>query len=114
MPVRQSFIPALSGKTETSIPHSPAGFKREMRFLEVCRRIDPTHVAETRPVFASGNAVFGIVGGAVRAVFAFVRRQDDGSPCGGRLGEAPLPDGRSKLRPSRCGGYARGELSQRL
>jgi len=47
MPVRQSFIPALSGKTETSIPHSPAGFKREMRFLEVCGRIDPTHVAET-------------------------------------------------------------------
>ena len=49
-----------------------------------------------------------------QAVFAFVRRQDGGSPCGGRLGEATLPDGRSKLRPSRCGGYARGELSQRL
>ena len=44
-----------------SIPHSPTGFKREMRFLEIAR-------------------------GKVQAVFAFVRRQDGGSPYGGVLG----------------------------
>ena len=29
----------LWGKTEISIPHSPAAFKREMRFLELARRL---------------------------------------------------------------------------
>ena len=47
-----------------------------------CGRINPTHIAKTQ--------VFGIVGGAVRAVFAFVRRQDGGSPCGSR-GATALP-----------------------
>ena len=56
----------LFGQDKMSIPYSPAGFKREMRFLE-------------------------IVQGFVRAVFAVMRRQDGGSPCGGSLGEAPLP-----------------------
>ena len=39
--------PFLSWGMRESIPHSPAAFKREMRFLEVCRRIDPTQVAKT-------------------------------------------------------------------
>ena len=35
MPIRQSFIPTPAGKMEMSIPHSPAGFKRESRFGEL-------------------------------------------------------------------------------
>jgi len=33
--------------TRESVHHSPAAFKREMQFLEVCRHIDPTQVAKT-------------------------------------------------------------------
>jgi hypothetical protein len=33
--IRQA--PALAGKMEMSIPNSPAGFKRESRFLEIVR-----------------------------------------------------------------------------
>ena len=36
------------------------------------------------PVFALLSTADGIVRGVVRAVFAFVRRQDGGSPCNGR------------------------------
>ncbi len=48
---QRSILPSpsqfLSRESKESIPHSPAAFKREMRFLEVCRRIDPTQVAKT-------------------------------------------------------------------
>ena len=48
---QRSILPSpsqfLSRECKESIPHSPAAFKREMRFLEVCRRIDPTQVAKT-------------------------------------------------------------------
>ena len=60
-----------------------------------------------------GNADLEIVRGGVRSVFAFVRRQDGGSPCGGR-GATALPSvaascdppaGRDKRDRSRCGGH---------
>ena len=65
---------ALAGKTEMSISNSPSGFKREMRVLEIVR-------------------------GFVRAVFAVMRRQDGGSPCGGR-GATALPP--FVVGPVRC------------
>ena len=49
-----------------SIPHSPAGFKREMRFLEVWKfagvLIPRMLRKQVRPVFARGNAGFGDCG----------------------------------------------------
>ena len=58
--IRTSFnLQTLRDKMRMSIPHSPTGFKREMLFLEIVR-------------------------GVVRVMLAVMRRQDGGSPCGGR------------------------------
>ena len=67
------------------VSHSPAGFKREMRFWKFAGVLIPRKLRkQVRPVFALLSTANGIVCGVVRAVFAVVRRQDGGSPCGGR------------------------------
>ena len=60
----------LKGKLKMSILHSFADFKCEMRFLKIVRD-------------------------GVRAMFAFARRQDGGSPCGASGGRA-LPQKRQE------------------
>ncbi len=68
---------------------------------------------QVRPVFALLSTADGIVRGVVQAVFAVMRRQDGGSPCGGR-GVSALPSdaascdppaGRDKRGRSSCGSH---------
>ena len=132
----------LRDKMRMSIPHSPTGFKREMRFLGIVRgrggvtrderretrtetirrktirrcglaNVSSSHVSarlssrvsrqRAHARIASGRCGRGETDEPVRkplvqVMFAFVRRQDGGSPCGGR-GAAALPSVAASCAP---------------
>ena len=82
----------FTGKTEELYPIPPPISSGKCGFWKFAGVLIPRKLRkQVRHVFALLSTADGIVGGAVQAVFAVVRRPDGSSPCDGR--GVKLPEG---------------------